>query len=349
MKSIFYFFLLFSITCLSCNNGEKKTTSESNEVVVCSYGGSYQDAQRLAIFQPFEKETGIKVIEANWSGEYAKIKAMVEAKNVQWDLVTSAEASDVIRGANDSILTKLDYSKIDKTTFLPGSISDFSQGIDFFSTVLSYRTDVFPNGSHPKSWKEFWDLKRFPGKRSLRKDPRTTLEIALLADGVPASSIYPLDLDRAFKSLDKIKSSIVWWTSGSQPIQLMANKEITMASVFNGRVWAAAKKDNLPIVVEWNEGILDLDRWIIPKGAKNFANAVKLLQYSSRAEVQDRMLKFINYGPTVKSAYDKLSPQQKSVLPTSQENFPKQILFDGKWWANNEQKVLDRWNKWLLQ
>jgi len=347
MKPYYYYLLLIVLFIGSCNNNEK--TGQKGQVVVCSYGGSYQEAQRKAFFEPFEKETGIKVIEANWSGEYAKIKAMVSAKNVQWDLVTSAEASDVIRGANDGILEKLDFSKMDKSTFLPGALSDYSQGIDYFSTALAYRTDVFKNDNYPKNWKDFWDLKKYPGKRSLRKDPRTTLEIALLADGVDMKSLYPLDLGRAFKSLDKIKNNIVWWTTGSQPVEFLSSKEVTMSSVFNGRVWAAVKKDHLPLQVEWNQGILDLDRWIIPKGAKNLENAMKLIEYSSRPEVQDRMLQYINYGPTIKKAYDHLSQQERVILPTSPENYSKQVLFDGGWWAKNEQKVLEQWNEWLLK
>jgi putative spermidine/putrescine transport system substrate-binding protein len=228
-------FLLFVVMFfLGCTGNNK--TNNSSQVVVCSYGGSYQEAQRKAFFEPFEKETGIKVVEANWSGEYGKLKSMVMANNVQWDLVTSAEASDVIRGSNDGILAKIDFSKIDRSAFLPGALTDYSQGIDYFSTVLAHRTDGFSNNNYPKNWKDFWDIEKFPGKRSLRKDPRTTLEIALLADGVPMNSLYPLDIDRAFKSLDKIKNSVIWWTTGSQPIALLENKQVVMASVFNGRV-----------------------------------------------------------------------------------------------------------------
>src|SRR5258707_11657222 len=79
-------------------------TSTPRELVVVSYGGSYQEAQRKAIFEPFEKATGIKIKEAEWSGEYAKLKAMVDSGNVTWDVVVSAESSDIERGIKDGIL-----------------------------------------------------------------------------------------------------------------------------------------------------------------------------------------------------------------------------------------------------
>src|SRR5260370_15646052 len=108
------------------------------------------------------------------------------------------------------------------------------------------------------TWADFWNTKRFPGGRSLRKDPRTTLEFALLADGVPIDKLYPLDVDRAFRSLDKIAPSVtVWWSSRHQPAHLLADKEVAFAAAFNSPVWTAATQDKMPLEVEWNQGALD--------------------------------------------------------------------------------------------
>ena len=57
----------------------------------------------------------------------------------------------------------------------------------------------------PASWADFWDVKRFSGPRGLRNNPRGTLEIALLADGISAEKLYPLNLDRAFAKLDELR------------------------------------------------------------------------------------------------------------------------------------------------
>src|SRR5438067_771554 len=98
-------------------------TAAPRELVVCSYGGTYQAAQRKAFFEPFERETGIKVREAQWSGEYAKLKAMADAGQPAWDLVTVAEASTIARGAKEGILEKIDYAGLDKTKFYPEAIT----------------------------------------------------------------------------------------------------------------------------------------------------------------------------------------------------------------------------------
>ena len=52
---------------------------------------------------------------------------------------------------------------------------------------------------------DFFDLKRVPGKRMIRKDSQAMLEMALIADGVPLDKLYPLDVDRAIAKFATIK------------------------------------------------------------------------------------------------------------------------------------------------
>lgn len=320
------------------------------ELVVVSYGGAFQEAQRKAFYEPFEKKTGIKIKEAQWSGEYAKLKAMVDAGQPTWDLVTAAESSIIARGVADGILEPIDYTGIDKSKFFHGALTDHSFGFDFFSTALAYNQSDYPNDANrPKSWQDFWNTAKFPGRRSLRNDPRTTLEFALIADGVPHDKLYPLDVDRAFRSLDKIRKNVdVWWTTGSQPAQLLSNGEVKLTSAFNGRVTAAAEQTKLPLRVEWNGGALDTDSWIIPKGARNRDAALALIRYTARPDVQVALTRYIAYGPTIREAYEGLPAATRAELPSSPENKSRQFTFNGAWWAEHESEVLERWNQWQL-
>ena len=59
----------------------------ADSVTVVSWGGAYQDSVRKAFFEPFMKETGGKIVEEEFNGEIAKIRAMVESGNVTWDVV----------------------------------------------------------------------------------------------------------------------------------------------------------------------------------------------------------------------------------------------------------------------
>ena len=81
--------------------------------------------------------------------------------------------------------------------------------------------------------------------------------------------LYPIDFDRAFKKLDQIKPHVtVWWSTGQQPAQLLLDKEVVLATGWNGRFYDLIKK-GAPIEIEWNEGALKQGSFVIPRGAKD--------------------------------------------------------------------------------
>ncbi|HEY9027319.1 MAG TPA: ABC transporter substrate-binding protein, partial [Burkholderiaceae bacterium] len=63
------------------------------QITVVNFGGANANAQKKAFYEPFEK-TGTKVVAVEYNGEQAKIKVMVDSKNVTWDAV-EVESPDV--------------------------------------------------------------------------------------------------------------------------------------------------------------------------------------------------------------------------------------------------------------
>ena len=98
----------------------------SGEVVVCTWGGTYTEAQRKFFFDPFEKETGIRVRTVGVP-DIAKIRAMVQARAVEWDLV-DAEGQMMLRLAADDMLERADFSVIPRGDLLPAAASDWGIG-----------------------------------------------------------------------------------------------------------------------------------------------------------------------------------------------------------------------------
>lgn len=91
------------------------------ELTVVNFGGANANAQNVAYYQPFEKQTGDKVTAVEYNGETAKIKAMVEAKHVNWDVV-EVESGDLGRGCDEGLYEKLDWAKIiNKSALIPES------------------------------------------------------------------------------------------------------------------------------------------------------------------------------------------------------------------------------------
>lgn len=330
--------------------GDRETEDASQtqrELVVVSYGGAYQEAQRKAFFEPFAEQYGVTVREDTWNGDFSALISMVESGDVSWDVV-AAEDYMVLRGAEDGLLEEIDYSKVPRDALLPGAVHDYGVATAFFSTVLAYNTDDYPDATaHPVGWAQFWDTSTFPGPRTLRKNPLATLEIALLAAGVSRDELYPLDLDRAFASLDAISDHVtVWWEDGAQPAELLASGDIPLGAAWNGRIHSAAQAGE-PVALDWEDGIMSADWWIIPRGARNSDIAQDFIAFASSADPQAALPTFIPYGPVNRTAIQRLPPDVLEDLPTAPDNLAKQVRVDAEWWNENLDRVLDAWNGWL--
>lgn len=214
-----------ALCTLLASSALASSLASAQSVTVISYGGAIQNAQRQAYYGPFEKSAGTKVVAGEYNGELAKIKTMVDTGNTAWDVV-EMDGNSMARACEDGLVTQLDWSKIpSRAQLMPQAVSDCGVGTLAWSAGIAYNADKV--ASAPTSWADFWDLKKFPGKRGLRKSAVHTLEFALLADGVTKDKVYevlstPQGVDRAFAKLDQIKSSIQWWESGAQPQQWLA-------------------------------------------------------------------------------------------------------------------------------
>jgi putative spermidine/putrescine transport system substrate-binding protein len=327
-------------------------------IVVLSYGGAFEDAQRNAFYAPFERATGVRVQSASYGGEYGHLKGAVEAATRShqpppYDVV-DLESSALMRGIRDRLFERIDISRINRTDLIPEAINDYGIATDLYSVSLGWNTRAFPtNGPQPQTWADFWDVTRFPGPRSLKRDARFTLEIALLADGVPPNQIYAggrLDEDRAFRSLDRIKSHVtVWWTSGQQPIQLVSQGEVVMVAAFGARLYAAQHTDGAPVAMTWRNGILDTEYWAIPRGARSIDLAHRFIDFASQAEQQALLPTRLPLGPVNRRAFSLMSPALANNLNTSPSNYETQVLLSSQFWAANEERLQERFNRWLAQ
>jgi len=217
-----------------------------------------------------------------------------------------------------------------------------------YSAILGYRKDKFPPGKEPKTWADFWDVKNFPGPRSLRNHPLATLEFALLADGVAPDKLYPLDIDRAFRKLDQIKPHVsVWWTAGAQPAQLLADGEVVMASGWNGRFYRAIQS-GAPIGVSWQGGTIHEAYFGIPKGSPHPEWAQRFLAAMTDPRAQAIFAnEFVSPGlnpESLKYADAAVRP----FLPTEPANLSRQFWSNTQWWTEAMDDTLRRWNRWML-
>ncbi|HIE4272038.1 TPA: ABC transporter substrate-binding protein [Pseudomonas aeruginosa] len=320
------------------------TASAAESMSFVSWGGTTQDAQKDAWAVPFSEKTGIKVLQ-DGPTDYGKLKAMVESGNVQWDVV-DVEADFALRAAREGLLEPLDFSVIKRDRIDPRFVSDHGVGSFFFSFVLGYNERRLGN-KQPQDWTALFDTATYPGKRALYKWPSPgVLELALLADGVPADKLYPLDLDRAFKKLDTIKQDIVWWGGGAQSQQLLASGEASLGQFWNGRIHAL-EQEGASVGVSWKQNLVMADFLVVPKGAKNKDAAMKFLAMASGAEGQAEFANLTAYAPVNLDSVPQLEAELAPSLPTAHE--PDQVTLDFAYWAEHGSEIAARWNEWLLK
>lgn len=323
-----------------------RAAAEDVTIVVNGSGGSLAEAIKKLFEDPFTAATGIKV-RATAPVSLPKLKAMVESGNVEWDL-TELNGDDVARASEAGWLEPLDYSIIDPENKLPEMAKARDAMVRAsYSTVLAYRTDRF-EGKAPKTWADFWDVKTFPGPRSLENSPKANLEFALLAAGVPKEQIYPIDVDKAFAKLDEIKEHIpVWWDNGAQHVQLLVDGEVNMTSCWNGRI-TPLKKEGKPVDISWEGGALMLSYLGIPKGAKHPKEAMQFMKFRMDPKASAEFVKLVPYPGFVPGMMELLEPEFVATLPTAPENAAVQFPFGAAWWAQNLEEVQKRWNEWML-
>jgi putative spermidine/putrescine transport system substrate-binding protein len=320
----------------------------SGEIRIATFGGTMQDAQMKAYFEPFEKISGIKVRPFPGSNP-TKIKAMVETGSVEWDMAQLSRGSIMNLQQTGDYFEKIDYSLVDDGV---GPEYRFEYGLEMlvWAQVMAYRTDAF-KGATPKGWADFWDTERFPGDRAMIGTSGGSwpeLEFALMAAGVPPDKLYPLDIDKAFASYDKIKKSVVkWWDTGAIPIQLLTDREVAMTTVWNGRM-EALQAAGVPAAISWSQGLLKRDAWGIPKGAKNKVNAMKFAAYSTMAIPQARVAFAIPYGAVNGKSNDYIPSDRLATLPSAPAIKSQLVSYKYDWWIENRDTVIARFNKWLL-
>lgn len=326
--------------------------AQGRDLTIVSWGGAYQDAQREVFFRPFQQATHNRMLEETWDGGIGVLRSRIASGANTWDLV-QVESEELLIGAEEGLFEPMDWAAIGgRDAYIPQAVHEFGVGAILYSFVLAFDRARTPNG--PANWADFFDTRRFPGKRGLRKGPKTTLEIALLADGVPPDQVYavlgtPAGVDRAFRKLDGIRADLVWWERGAQPPQWLAAGEVAMTNAYNGRIAAANATDGRNFAIVWTNNLYTLDSWVIMKGSPNRARALEFLRFAGQPEIQAGLPLRIPYGVTAKGANERLPADLLPQLPTAPQNLAGAVQISDRFWLDNLDTLTQRFNTWVAR
>ena len=331
--------------------GAASAQSVANEQPVTAFvfGGAWKRAAITAFGEPFTAKTGIPMrYQEPYS--FARIRAMHEAKAQQID-VFSSNGAETIQANRAKMLTPVDWSIVDRSQIADAQLrAPNVVGSYTLSMVICYNKKKWPGEHHPKSWADFWDVDKFPGRRAVRRTPPIwTIDAALLADGVKEENFYPLDVDRAFRSLDRIKPHVkVWWSDNAQAQQLMEQEEVDLITMMNGRATESIN-NKAPFEIVWNGGVTEGDRqgWAVPVGSPNPKGGMKFIDFVARPEPQATFARLLYYAPLNPKAFDLLAPEVAKQLPTYPDNLRVAHTLNVEWWADNYAQVQRRMERWI--
>ena len=325
--------------------------AQARDFTIASWGGGYQDSQRKHFFKPFGDAKGIQVLEDTYLGGWAQFKAMQEAGTRPWDVV-QVENSELIRGCEEGLFLKLDWSRIGpKENYVEPAVAECGLGVVVVAQLVGW------NPKHtkvqPSSLADFFDLEKIPGKRGLRSDPKGTLEFALMADGVDVKDVYKVmatkeGLDRAFAKLDTIKSQIQWWEAGAQPAEWLVSGDVVMSTAYNGRI-ANANKEGHGLKMLWQNNVLYVDKWVIFADSENVDTAYDFLKFFSDPKREAAFTDDYTYGQPNREAVKYIKPAVLEALPAG--DHIADALDTGRadsveYWLDNSEEIFERWTAW---
>ena len=334
-------------TAIGLLGGLSRGAQADQKVIVFNdSGGASAAAAKSGFREPFEAATGVKV-NITAPAQVSKLQAMVDAGNVEWDVaeLVSQEHELAIR---KGLMQPLDKSVVDTSHLWEEARDDYSVVFAYYSTAMGYNKTKIAEAGRPKSWADFWNVAAFPGRRALRNHPVDNLEFALMADGVAPDQLYPLDLDRAFASLDRIKKDVaVWWKDGAQPAQMLLDGEVDFTSGWHGRFFALAKAGEERIGVEWNQGMVKRS-WVgVPVGAKNPVEAMQLIALMINPQNSAKYAEGISYICGDPRAFDYLPESVKPWVVTNPAVKGRMVTANEQWWIDNLEVAQQRWNDWI--
>jgi len=322
----------------------RTSRAQNKMLLVNTWGGSFEEAQRLAYYGPFTEKHGVEIRPVS-PMSFAKLKAQVQSRNYEWD-VSSTGVVEFSLAMHEGLLEPIDLAALARADVPQNLILGNGVANMSLATVLTYRKDKFPNGG-PASWADFWDVKRFPGTRSLYDRSHTSLAFALLADGVALDRLYPLDIERGFRKLGEIKPHIkVWWKEGAQSQQLMRDGEVDIMGMWNARAQELIDR-GVPLEIVWNGAENYMGFWFVPKGTPRAALAWEFIAFATQPERQAAFCSRLPYGPSDPRAFAHIAPEVARKMPTAPEHLRASFSPDAAWLVPNLARLRERWAQWM--
>ncbi len=321
--------------------------TQANICVYADYGGTTEAARQQVYTNSFTAKTGIKVDYA--PADDAKFVLMAEQGNVIWD-AQDANNYEFVEFMNLNLLHKLPSWVPRADMVVEPQYRDYASACYTFSYLMPYRTDKF-GANKPQSWADFWDTSKFPGMRAFPNDSTDTggvFEVALLADGVNPSKLYPLDFDRALNKLSQLRSNLLFYSSLAEGQQFLASGNASLGMMSNARAYAI-KTQGAPIELNWNQALLAWSGPAVQRRAPHLVNISKMIAWEASPLRQAQFAQLTHYGPTMSAAFKHMPKSLIDALPSSPAHAKVAVKINAPALAKQYQDYQAAYTQWLAK
>ena len=332
-------------------------------LTVATWSGPYSRAQANAMFRTYGEAKSYDVRIALYDGGLNELQQMVRSGRYDWD-VMDFELPDAIAACRLGLLEHIDAASLPPGAdgspaakdFVKNAVGPCWVGSVVYSQIIAYAPHRYGE-ARPQTAADFFDLKRFPGPRALRRGAKFNLELALLADGMKPADIYdalltPVGIDRALAKLSTIKGSLIWWNNSTDAIAMLNDGRAAFATVLDGDVYDAAQHHR-DVGVIWDDQLYELDVFGVPKGNPRKDVAMDFVRFATAPQQLAGVASWVPYGPARRSALPligknpELGTDMTPYLPTVPAHFATAFAVDDEWWQLHGADIDPRWDMWV--
>lgn len=320
--------------------GALPARAQAKEIAMVNWGGDNHRWLERVYMKPYEAATGTRFSADTAGPTVGRLRTKLQGGKVDWD-VADAVPHTAYQLADLGLMDEIDYGVVDKSKVIPEFVYPHAVANGVFSNVLTFDASKF-GGRKPAGWADLWNVKDFPGKRTLWRGFNGVLEIALMADGVPLDKIYPIDVDRAFAKIREIKPHTIFWNSGSESQQMFRDGEVALGSIWSTRASFVKEDTKGKVDFTFNQGVMVPGVWIVPKGNPAGKEVYRFIASTQDPKRQVEMLLGYGYGPANPAASALVPAELRWKDPLSPENLSRQLRIRSEWYKDNYDKVQPR-------
>lgn len=334
-----------------------KKAFAADSITVHSWGGSTSEALRKYAFTPFTEATGIKVVDATFTGMDAfltQVKASFPPGG-EFNIAHLSAVYDYLRYKDMGFNVVLDESKIPNLKNVMSVMTDTLRNIsggtlsavpyDVGQTGIAYNKNKISKEKAEKLGASLlWDKDLKDKVGTWGGDFRTNMWYAALHTGQSPNNIT--NLDDVWNALEEQRKLVKkYWASGSELMSLLANEEIYATVAWSGRV-AALQEQGHPIgYLAPNNTYSWMEYMYVIKGT-DLEVAQKLLNFMLEPDCAIAVAKGQNYPPSLDPTKVSMPEEIKNLPAFDPTGKLEGYLFaDPEYWNSHQVEWGEKWDR----